>query len=95
MHWYDYAIRGNRIEKSFIGLKDSIHSKDKLKKKYPGVNVTAIQTLYGLNVSPMAQDCNNRIISEVFIDTTTNSGLVWITGSYLKSCAEINLMLLR
>ena len=50
--------------------------RDKLKKKYPGVNVTAIQTLYGLNVSPMAQDCNNRSISKNFIDTTTNSGLV-------------------
>ena len=76
MHWYGCAILRNRIGKNFIGLKDSIHSKDKLKKKYPDVNVTAIQTLYGLNVSPMAQDCNNRSISENIIDTATNSGLV-------------------
>ena len=49
----------------FIGSKDSIHSKDKLNKKYPDVNVTAIQTLYGLNVSPMAQDCNIPWISSI------------------------------
>ena len=45
-----------RLKPVHIGLKDSIHSKDKLRIKYPGVNVSAIQTLYGLNVSPMAQD---------------------------------------
>lgn len=54
MPWTPWG--GDGSTRTYIGSKDSIHSKDKLRIKYPGVNVSAIQTLYGLNVSPMAQD---------------------------------------
>ena len=35
----------------FMQLLDSIHSKKKLQSRYPNVNITMVQQLYGLHVT--------------------------------------------